>query len=130
MLCTGIGTVFTPLDLSLENLTVVIVKPQVSVPTAEAYRHTTPGIPALSIADIIREPVGSWSGRLKNDFETSVFPSYPAVAAVKESLSAMGAVYVSMSGSGSSVYALFERDILSDSLTERFPGCDVFSSRL
>lgn len=130
MLCTGIGTEFTPVDLDLSGLTLVIVKPQTSVPTAEAYRHTTPAMPQTPIAEIIRQPVGEWSGRLKNDFEPSVFPAYPSISEIKARLNGMGAVYTSMSGSGSSVYGLFGDDILADTLTEAFAGSAVFTAKL
>ncbi len=130
MLCTGIGTEFTPAEVSLSGLTIVIVKPPTSVPTAEAYRHTTPSIPQTPIAGIISRPISEWRGRLKNDFEPSVFPAYPSVSEIKEKMEGLGAVYTSMSGSGSSVYGLFDNDILADCLTETFAGSAVFSSKL
>jgi len=130
MLCTGTGTEFSPVSLSLGGLTIAIVKPQVSVPTAEAYRHTSPRIPTMRIADIVRGPVSSWAGRLKNDFEPSVFRTYPAIVGLKERLRSMGAVYTSMSGSGSAVYALFDGDILADSLTDAFGDSATFAAKL
>lgn len=130
MLCSGIGTDFSPVSVDLSGLCLVIVKPQASVPTAEAYRHTTPAIPKTPIAEIIARPIEEWTGRLKNDFEPSVFPAYPSISEIKTRLNDMGALYTAMSGSGSSVYGLFTDDILADSLTERFPGADIFTSRL
>ena len=130
MLCTGIGTEFTPAEVSLSGLTIVIVKPPTSVPTAEAYRHITPSIPQTPIAGIISRPISEWRGRLKNDFEPSVFPAYPSVSEIKEKMEGLGAVYTSLSGSGSSVYGLFDNDILADCLTETFAGSAVFSSKL
>ena len=130
MLCTGIGTEFTPVGINLEGYSIVIVKPAVSVPTAQAYSRVTPALPACRLIDLLAETPERWKGCVKNDFEASVFPLYPAVAVIKERLDSMGAVYTSMSGSGSSVYGLFKSDILSDGLTETFEGCDVFSSRL
>ena len=130
ILCSGIGTEFSPVELILSGMTLAVVKPQVSVPTTEAYRHTTPCVPDIHISEIIKDTPDSWQGRLKNDFEPSVFPSYPAIAEVKSALADYGATYVSMSGSGSAVYALFKGDILSDSLTEKFDGCSCFVSKL
>lgn len=133
MLCTGIGTEFSPVDVDLSGYSIAIVKPQVSVPTAQAYSRVTPAMPSRHIADVIAESsVDGWQTTLKNDFEASVFPLYPLVGDIKARLIEMGAAYASMSGSGSAVYGLFDRgrDILSDSLTELFPDCSVFSSEL
>lgn len=133
MLCTGIGTDFSPVDVDLSGYSIVIVKPQVSVPTAQAYSRVTPAMPSRHIADVLAESsVDGWQATLKNDFEASVFPLYPLVGDIKARLIEMGAAYASMSGSGSAVYGLFDRgrDILSDSLTELFPDCSVFSSEL
>lgn len=130
MLCTGTGTDMAPVDVNLSGLTLVIVKPQVSVPTAEAYRRTTPRRPDTPLGEIISLPAAEWSGLMKNDFEASVFPAYPEIASVKEHLISEGAVYASMSGSGSAVYGLFGRDILAGDMTAAFPGCPVFVSKL
>lgn len=133
MLCTGIGTEFSPVDVDLSGYSIAIVKPQVSVPTAQAYSRVTPAMPSRHIADVIAESsVDDWQTTLKNDFEASVFPLYPLVGDIKARLIEMGAAYASMSGSGSAVYGLFDRgrDILSDSLTELFPDCSVFASEL
>lgn len=130
MLCTGIGTDFSPAAVDLSGLHIIIVKPAVSVPTAQAYSRVTPAIPETSVTSICSRPLEEWQGLLKNDFEPSVFPLYPAVAAIKDKLSDLGAIYTSMSGSGSSVYGLFKGDILADSLSETFAGCEIFSSLL
>ncbi|MBJ2190977.1 MAG: 4-(cytidine 5'-diphospho)-2-C-methyl-D-erythritol kinase [Muribaculaceae bacterium] len=129
MLCTGIGTEFTPVDLNLKGYGIVIVKPEVSVPTALAYSRVTPAEPTVRLADKISAPPTQWQGQVKNDFEASVFPAYPSVSKIKDCLIELGAVYAAMSGSGSAVYGIFESDILSERLTDRFPGCTVFSDR-
>lgn len=130
MLCTGIGTDFAPAAVDLKGYTIVIVKPAVSVPTALAYSRVTPAVPEMRITGLIADAPSKWQGRIKNDFEASVFPLYPVVADVKDRLVAMGALYASMSGSGSAVYGIFEGDILSERLTDSFAGCSVFSSKL
>ena len=88
----------------------------VHVSTAEAYRGVTPAIPAVSIEEIIARPVeqwrgtlvdGQWRGGLVNDFERSVLPAHPEIAAAKQAFYDRGAVYASMSGSGSSVFGIF-----------------------
>lgn len=130
MLCHGTGTDFTPVTLTLSGLTLLVVKPDVSVPTAEAYRNCTPALPEVSIADTITLPIDRWTGRLKNDFEASVFPNYPLIADIKRRILSLSPLYASMSGSGSAMYALFDNDILADSLTDLFPGCAIFSAKL
>lgn len=130
MLCTGTGTDMEPIDLDLSGLTILIAKPRVSVPTAAAYSRTTPAIPATRISDIISRPVADWQGVLKNDFEASVFPAYPAIAEVKERIARLAPLYTAMSGSGASVFGLFASDKLSPSAAELFADCDTLVATL
>jgi len=104
---SGIGNKFSPVDLTLEGYHFVLIKPDVQVSTPEAYALVTPLKPAKNILDIIKTPVTDWKNNLTNDFEPAVFVKYPEIKAIKETLYDMGAVYASMSGSGSSVYGLF-----------------------
>jgi 4-diphosphocytidyl-2-C-methyl-D-erythritol kinase len=80
----------------------------VHVSTPEAYAAVTPSFPENKILEIIKEPVSEWKKYLKNDFETAIFNKYPVIKNIKDNLYDMGAVYASMSGSGSSIYGLFE----------------------
>ncbi len=126
MLATGIGTVFTPVNIDLSGYKVAIVKPDVSVPTAKAYAGVTPQLPCHNLKESITTPPSTWTEILKNDFEPSVFSAYPSIANVKERLKSLGAEYVSMSGSGSAVYGIFKDDILSEDLKNQFHGHDIF----
>ena len=130
MLCTGTGTDMEPIDVDLQVLDILIAKPDVSVPTAAAYSHTTPAIPAVSVREIVAGEPSQWTGRLKNDFEASVFPAYPAIAALKERVMELGPVYAAMSGSGASVFGLFRSDILSPSVRDEFTDCDTLFAKL
>lgn len=130
MLATGIGTDLSPLDINLEGLTAVIVKPSEGVTTAMAYSRVTPSIPAEALPETVCLPVNEWRGRLKNDFEPSVFPLLPQVASIKKHLDEMGALYSSMSGSGSAVYGLFKGDILADTVNDAFRECDTWVGTL
>ena len=120
VLATGIGNEFHPIDLSLAGHYIVLVKPDIFVSTREAYAGIQPCRPATPIKDIISGPIESWKELLKNDFETSVFKQYPAIAAIKDKLYDLGAVYAAMSGSGSAVFGIFKQRV--ENIDEKFAG--------
>ncbi len=130
MLATGIGTEFIPIEITLGGYKIAIVKPRVSVPTAKAYSGVTPQQPDHDLCEAVKMPLSKWEGVVKNDFETSVFTSYPEIGEIKTRLKQMGAEYVSMSGSGSAVYGIFKGDILSEHLQQQFPECDIFTGEM
>lgn len=105
---TGIGNEFTPVKLSLKGYYLVLVKPDIHVSTPEAYSLVKPSVPETSLFDAIHAPVEEWRNSVKNDFEVSVFTRYPQIADIKQKLYDTGAIYASMSGSGSSVYGIFK----------------------
>jgi 4-diphosphocytidyl-2-C-methyl-D-erythritol kinase len=107
-LCTGRGEVMSPVELSLEGLWLVVAKPAEGVSTAEAYAGVTPREGGESVAEIVLRPVSEWRGRLVNDFEESVFARHPHIGEIKRAMYDAGAVYASMSGSGSAIFGLFE----------------------
>ena len=103
------GNVFGSVEADLSGKKLVLVYPEVHVSTAEAYSRIVPHNPEQSVKEILEnEPVENWKDKLVNDFEKSVFELYPQVRELKESLYQAGALYASMSGSGSSVYGIFE----------------------
>jgi 4-diphosphocytidyl-2-C-methyl-D-erythritol kinase len=106
----GRGEIFEPLDLSkLQGYKLVLVNPGVHIPTAWAFGKITPNGNGISVKEIISQPVEMWKNGLVNDFEEVVFNEYPQIAAIKKDLYDKGAVYASMSGSGSSVFGLFDK---------------------
>ncbi|MEI6677894.1 MAG: 4-(cytidine 5'-diphospho)-2-C-methyl-D-erythritol kinase [Mariniphaga sp.] len=107
---SGIGEKLQNIDLSLTGYFMVLVKPPFGVGTKEAYAGITPGSPTFSLRDAIQQPPESWQDCLVNDFETSVFRLFPQIAEIKSKLIKGGAVYSSMSGSGSSVFGLFKTE--------------------
>lgn len=107
-LATGRGEILNELTLNLSGYSVLLVKPALHISTAEAYSGVTPRIPEHTVAEIISEDMSTWKNRLKNDFETSLFPRYPQLKKIKERLYGLGAVYASLSGSGSTVFGLFK----------------------
>lgn len=106
----GIGNIFSPLPLSLKGYRIWLVKPDIFVSTRDAFAKIKPHHPEMSLKEIALLPVEEWNGRMVNDFEESVFPQFPAIGEIKEEMYRQGAVYASMSGSGSSVYGLFKED--------------------
>ena len=123
VLATGIGDVMTPIDLSLAGWTLVLVKPDIAVSTAEAYDGVKPQKPATPIAEILKLPVEQWQGRLCNDFEESVFARHPEIAATRDLLLDLGATYAAMSGSGSAVFGLFKQPL--EDIDKTFAGMFV-----
>lgn len=103
----GIGDVLSPISLDLRGWYLMLVKPDVHVSTREAYAGVRPHLPAFSLRDTAKLPVGQWKGRMVNDFEESIFASHPLLFEIKEALYREGAAYASMSGSGSTLFGLF-----------------------
>ncbi|MDR0421770.1 MAG: 4-(cytidine 5'-diphospho)-2-C-methyl-D-erythritol kinase [Proteiniphilum sp.] len=107
---TGTGDRLELLNMELSDYTILLVKPDVTVSTGEAYAMITPRTPELPLKEVIRKPPETWREYLKNDFETSVFKKNPEICRIRQQLYEMGAVYASMSGSGSSVFGLFRKE--------------------
>ena len=124
---SGTGNIFEPVDLSLRGYHLCLIKPDVAVSTPEAYSLVTPKAPEISLKEIIRKPITAWKDFMINDFEQSVFTKHPVIGQIKETLYQAGAVYASMSGSGSSVFGLFENPTR---LKEQFSGCFVWEGQL
>ena len=110
----GIGEKMQDINLNLSGWYLAVVRPAIPVSTKEAFSLITPHHPELNCRDIVMQPVETWRDRLINDFEKSVFSLYPAIGAIKQHLYDMGAVYASMSGSGSSLYGLFREPVNLD----------------
>jgi 4-diphosphocytidyl-2-C-methyl-D-erythritol kinase len=104
----GTGDQFSPVNLDLSAYTIILVKPTCSVSTPEAYRNITPQKADFNLTKINKLPIEEWRSIIKNDFEASVFPQYPEIENIKNILYDNGAVYASMSGSGSSVFGIFK----------------------
>jgi len=104
---TGRGEIMNIIDLKLNNWWVLVVKPLVEVSTAKAFQFIQAQKTYSSLADLIKLPVQEWERNVSNQFESSVFKQFKEIAYLKESLYKLGAVYSSMSGSGSCVFGLF-----------------------
>lgn len=108
----GIGNIFSPITLSLKGYQLWLVKPEIFVSTRDAFSKIKPHRPQMSLKEIVQLPIERWRDCMVNDFEESVFPQFPAIGEIKEEMYRQGALYASMSGSGSSVYGLFKADAI------------------
>lgn len=114
------GDQFEEIKLDLSGYYLFVVTPNLFVNTSLAYSEVTPNYPEFSIRDIIRQPMETWREMLTNDFEKSVFKKIPEIEKVKEKLFQMGAKYASMSGSGSSIFGIFDHKVSSDLFTGKY----------
>lgn len=103
----GRGEILTPIDLSLKDSYLVLINPGVHIGTQEAYAGVTPAAPKVKLEEVLADR-SRWKTELVNDFEESVFKNHPELAELKEKMYSAGAYYAAMSGSGSSVFGLFE----------------------
>lgn len=102
----GIGDLLEPYAIDLSGLHLTLLFPGIHVSTKSAYAGVTPMTPDEDLRTTLQRPIKEWRGRLLNDFEPSVFSAFPILSELKEQLYASGAIYASMSGSGSTLYAL------------------------
>ncbi|WP_306550523.1 4-(cytidine 5'-diphospho)-2-C-methyl-D-erythritol kinase [Daejeonella sp.] len=110
-LAVGKGDQLHAIEVDLSTYFIMLVMPKVQVSTSDAYRGVRPAKVASSLADLIKLPVEEWRVAIKNDFEPSVFMQYPIIAEIKSKLYSAGALYACMSGSGSSVFGIFEKEL-------------------
>ncbi len=120
------GDEFEEIEINLSNYNIVLVKPPVHVCTALAYANVKVKQPTISLKKLIHLPVEEWRTTIFNDFEPSVFAKYPQIDGIKAKLYAAGATFALMSGSGSSVFGIFEKPVqLSELEKENLVFYDV-----
>lgn len=105
------GDEFEDLTVDLSAYYLVLVKPPVHVSTADAYANVNVKQPSTCLKDLIHLPIQDWQAHILNDFEPSVFAKYPQIAEIKDKLYQAGAKFALMSGSGSSVFAIFDKTV-------------------
>jgi len=103
------GNKLMPVNIDLTQYEIVILKPPVAISTAEAYKNITPALPDFDLQDLCNLPIENWKKTVVNDFEKYVFKVFPEVRKLKEKLYEAGAIYASMSGSGTAVYGVFQK---------------------
>jgi 4-diphosphocytidyl-2-C-methyl-D-erythritol kinase len=104
---TGIGEKMRNINLDLSSYKLKFIYPELHISTAEAYGGIIPSQPKKNLLDLINQPIENWKKSVKNDFEVAAFAKYPELAKMKEQLYADGAIYASMTGSGSVIYGVF-----------------------
>ncbi|MBA3828364.1 MAG: 4-(cytidine 5'-diphospho)-2-C-methyl-D-erythritol kinase [Taibaiella sp.] len=110
----GRGEVLEPIELDLSAYSIQLVCPNVHVSTADAFKTITPKAAPINSKEIAMIPVREWKDRISNDFEKPVFAKHPELKEIKEQLYAGGALYAAMSGSGSTVYGVFEKGVRAE----------------
>jgi 4-diphosphocytidyl-2-C-methyl-D-erythritol kinase len=124
----GIGEQLHPVSLNLSGWHIAVVRPDIPVPTKEAFSLIRPHYPLKNCREVVMQPVETWRAELTNDFEESVFALHPEIGGFKEQLYKMGATYAAMSGSGSALFGLFREE--PPLLEQAFPGMFTFKGVL
>lgn len=106
----GVGEILTPMEIDLSGCQILIVKPEVLVSTKDAFSEIKPAKPDFDLRFLPDLPLEKWEKYVKNDFEKVIFAKFPVLAEIKETLYKEGAVYASMSGSGSALYGIFKEN--------------------
>jgi 4-diphosphocytidyl-2-C-methyl-D-erythritol kinase len=125
-IATGRGEQLEEIELDLSAYTIVVADLKIHVSTATAFSGITPKKPAHSLKDIVRLPVAEWKNVLVNDFEKTVGKKYSEIIVFKEMMYNTGALYASMTGSGSAVYGIFDRQIPLPSKWGHWEGRNPF----
>lgn len=110
------GNILNSVEINLNGHFLVLIYPSIHINTAEAYKKITPQKSTEKLPDLIRLPIEDWKGKIKNDFEKVIFDQYPEIEKIKNQLYNSGALFASMSGSGSAVYGIFKNEINLSSL--------------
>ena len=124
----GIGEKLQPINLSLSGYYIAVVRPDIPVPTKEAFSRIRPHYPTQNCRETVMQPIDTWRDTLINDFEESVFALHPEIGDIKQRLYDMGATYAAMSGSGSALFGLFKKQ--PGSLSQAFPNMFTFCNSL
>lgn len=123
-LANGRGERMRDVEIDLSGMELVLLLTGLHVSTKEAFEGCIPRVPADPLEQIISQPVTTWRERLVNQFEETVFTKYPLLLRCKQSLYDQGAVYASMTGTGSTVYGLFSQKPDLSSIIEQY-GCEA-----
>ncbi len=107
----GKGDQLNPINTSLQGKFLLLIYPNFGISTQQAYAGVRPKPSSIYLPRQISEPISTWKSMIHNDFEESIFPTFPALANLKSQLYHLGAEYASMSGSGSTVFGIFDKEV-------------------
>lgn len=113
---SGRGEILESISFTLSGKFLVLVIPEINISTKKAYALINTTFPKKPLKEIVSQPIASWKGELVNDFEEPIFEIHPQLKQIKKGLYQNGATYASMTGSGSAVYGIFEKEIPTDFL--------------
>ncbi|MFL0162109.1 4-(cytidine 5'-diphospho)-2-C-methyl-D-erythritol kinase [Aquirufa salirivi] len=119
----GKGDKLSPIACSLQGHHVILIYPNFGISTQEAYSQVKPKPAKIDLAQSIQKPLEVWKDLISNDFEQSLFPKYPILAQIKQDLYDQGALYAAMSGSGSTIIGIFNKEV---DLAERWANFTCF----
>ncbi|GAB3505930.1 4-(cytidine 5'-diphospho)-2-C-methyl-D-erythritol kinase [Spirosoma knui] len=125
--CIEKGDVFDEVNIGLSGYHIMLVYPNLAISTAEAYANVRPHQPEIPLNQQLNSSIETWRETIHNDFEDSLFLKYPVLSAIKQQLYELGAVYASMSGSGSTVYGIFNAPVTTPN---QFKDYSVWQGRL
>jgi len=132
-LATGVGDVFENIELDLSAYQIIVIYPKKAINTAWAYAQLKLKTEErASLKNIITQPIETWKDSLVNDFEPEVIKVMPEIKSIKKNLYDSGAIYASMSGSGSSIYGIFKKDIDVENIKTKIeqPGYLIYTGNL
>ena len=104
------GEVLQSINLDLSQYSIVVAKPDVNIPTKNVYSLVTPNNNVQSLEELIKLPIEQWKDTIVNDFEKPIFKQYPKIAALKQKFYDFGAIYSQMTGSGSAIFGIFDKN--------------------
>ncbi len=127
MYCFEKGDQFEEVSVSLAGKTVVLINPCIHISTIEAYAGIVAKKPDTELKELLKLPITNWKGVINNDFEIGLIKKHPQIGKIKDDLYALGAVYASMTGSGSTIYGIFDNSV---TLFDKFDNCLTWQGTL
>lgn len=121
---TGRGEIFESVGLDLRKYTFALIKPNFGISTKEAFSGLIPKASQHDLRELIKLPIQTWKEHIKNDFEESLFPKFPQLEKIKNELYRRGALYASLSGSGSTMFGIFQPELKGS--IEEFPEAKIY----
>lgn len=108
----GKGEMIETIDFDLSPFSIMLVHPGIHIDSGRAFSQIVPKAPEKRILDLVKQPIREWKSSVINDFELPVFKEFPILASIKNRMYEEGALYASMTGSGSTIYAIFEKNAI------------------